>query len=286
LKKSTLPLLATVLLLNIIWPALPFSGSRVNLFAEVDNSARKNYFHECTETGLKNITVKIPNGIIVATGSSDVQNILVKGEFVVQGKKLDVCRQLIDDIDVTCETEDHTLNVEVTVKDKKHYDVNAFFEIETPENVNVEFKAKKGLIDIRNIRGSAALHITTGDGYCANIAGNVNFFVLNGGINIEETSGRIEGIAGNGGITVTGAELIPSALDLLTINGSTRLALKRVPNASISASTANGFIHLVNEANLSDRLVRSYESILGQGGSAYEIQSLNGSIIIDLPTTQ
>lgn len=279
-------ILAAMLAAITLLPLLSLGSRTGVLRAESAASAQRTYSREFTEDDFNNIKVKIPDGIVVVTGSEDAQNVTVKGEFIVQGKKQEVCRQLADEINVTCDIDKHLLQIEADVKDKKHYDVNVFLEIETPRNVHVEASVSKGLIDVRNIHGNASIHLTTGDGYCANITGNVNFFVLNGSVNIEETAGQIDGIAGNEGITVTGDALVPAGLNLLAINGGTRVALKKAPNAAITASAGNGFVLLVNEENISDRLVRSYETILGLESGEYEIQSLNGSIIIDLPPSQ
>ncbi len=251
-----------------------------------ESSVRGDYQKTFPVENISEISLKIPNGVVLVSGSAEADQIILKGEYSVQGKKPETCEKLLEKIKIEDKIDGQTLNINAEIKDRKHYDINCYLEVIIPWDMNVVVNVKSGLAEIRNTDGKVQVNVRNGDVFCDNLSGSLEFFVLNGGMFISELSGHANGISGNGGTTIQCDDTLPASLDLVSVNGGVRVKLHKIPDATLSALSATAYVHLVGEDNLANRLVRSYEATLGRGTNKYSIQSLNGSVTLDLPKVQ
>ena len=123
--------------------AILLGGISVPLFAKAKSEA--NYSHTVSASGLEVIDVETVNGSIEISGY-DGDDINVEAKIKVEGKKGEVCSEILESLEIKIEPDGKVLSIEYEVKKKHGYKIEVSYKIKCPsfmstnaETVNGEF---------------------------------------------------------------------------------------------------------------------------------------------------
>jgi hypothetical protein len=159
----------------------------------------------------------------------------------------------------------------------------------SPERVRLETKHPglsflSGGVEVRyQVRipaGCAAeLKTTNGSITLTGLSDPVSLRTVNGRISASALGGAVEARTTNGSIELEVDQISASGIELETVNGSIRLRLPSQAAARLSARVINGSIDVdLPRAQVEHSSRRRVEALLGGGGAALELRTVNGSI--------
>jgi hypothetical protein len=143
-------------------------------------------------------------------------------------------------------------------------------------NVDVEIESPRDL----------PLTLVTNNGGIAidDVSGRTRFETSNGGVSLTDVSGDVRGRTVNGGISVRlDRRWNGDGLDVETTNGGVCLMLPADFNADLHAETTNGGIDIDFPITVQGRLTalnRRIDTTLGAGGPRVRVRTVNGGVRI------
>ncbi|NNF28976.1 MAG: DUF4097 family beta strand repeat protein [Gemmatimonadetes bacterium] len=114
------------------------------------------------------------------------------------------------------------------------------------------------------------------------VSGRIRMSALNGGVKIAGAGGDVVGRTTNGGLSVelSGDRWAGEGLDLRTTNGGVTVAIPEGYSAEFETATVNGGFALDVPMTLQGRLGRRLRSTLGDGGAPVRVTTTNGGVKI------
>jgi len=143
---------------------------------------------------------------------------------------------------------------------------SASLRLDVPRNSEVELEADNGGIHIEDFTGRA------------------KFNTVNGGIHLDRVGGHLAGRTTNGGVHVslTGSEWDGDGLDVSSTNGGVHLEIPSGYNARLETSTVNGGVHsdlpMASQGRRRGRSGGRIETDLGRGGQLLRLHTTNGGL--------
>ena len=149
----------------------------------------------------------------------------------------------------------------------REYQWSASFRLDVPRTGEVDLQADNGGIHIEDFSGRA------------------RFTTTNGGLHLDRVGGDIQGRTTNGGVHVelSGSEWNGEGLDVSSTNGGVHLEIPSGYNARLETATVNGGVHSDIAATSAGRRGRSggrIETDLGRGGQLLRLTTTNGGLHI------
>jgi hypothetical protein len=150
-------------------------------------------------------------------------------------------------------------------RDREGWSVDV--EVETPRNLPLTLATANGGISIEEVTGRTRFETANGGVSLTDVAGDVRGSTVNGGVNVRLEGRRWEG----------------EGLDVATTNGGVRMSLPDGYNAELSAETTNGGLNIDFPVVLQGRLSginRRIVTTLGSGGPRLHVRTVNGGVHI------
>jgi hypothetical protein len=150
-------------------------------------------------------------------------------------------------------------------RDREGWSVDV--EVETPRDLPLTLETNNGGISIEEV------------------SGRTRFSTTNGGVSLTDVAGDVRGSTVNGGVTVEldGRRWDGAGLDVETTNGGVRMRLPDGYNAELSAETTNGGLDIDFPVTIQGRISRINRRIvttLGSGGPRLHVRTVNGGVSI------
>ncbi len=240
-------------------------------------------FHQVIDvSGLEEVALETVNGSIEVTGC-DGDQVTLDATLKVEGRNEEKCRELLEKIKIEIEKKNKTLEIDYDAKSKRGYSIMVSYTLLAPSRMKIDAETVNGSIDLKKINGGVDAETINGGIHCVEIKGRASAETINGGIEFENSTGEIHAEAINGGISCINEKDAPESVDCETINGAISIELQRTPDARISAEAMNGRIKVIGlpDVKLKKR-AKSFNSLLGSGKGRYELNTINGSITIDV----
>lgn len=138
------------------------------------------------------------------------------------------------------------------------------YEIWAPAKTDLRLSSINGGLDVEGISGRLELETT------------------NGGISLQSVAGDVIAETTNGGITVDleGRRWDGAGLTARTTNGGVKLRVPEGFNADIEAATTNGGMDFEFPVTIQGRLNRRITTKLGDGGAPIRLETTNGGVTV------
>ncbi|MGD2153213.1 MAG: DUF4097 family beta strand repeat-containing protein [Gemmatimonadales bacterium] len=138
------------------------------------------------------------------------------------------------------------------------------YRVYVPYDSNLELESTNGGITINDV------------------SGRMYFRTTNGGIQLSGLSGDVDGHTTNGGVTVelSGDGWEGAGLDVQTTNGGVKVYLPEDYNCRLETGTVNGSFRIDFPIMVQGRIDRRIEATLGDGGQMIRVTTTNGSVRI------
>jgi hypothetical protein len=140
-------------------------------------------------------------------------------------------------------------------------------EVETPRSLPLTLSTSNGGIQIEEVTG------------------RTRFETSNGGVSLTDVAGDVRGSTVNGGVTVRleGRQWEGAGLDVTTTNGGVRMSLPDGYSAELAAETTNGGLDIDFPITVQGGLTqinRRIVATLGSGGPRLHVRTVNGGVAI------
>ncbi len=274
--KFTLPVLLAVFLM------LSSAAFGAEYHNDSSEKATSSFHKELDSKSIKLLGVETTNGSITIIGD-DTDKIFIDADLKVKGPDAEVCQELLDKIAIRLKESRKSLNIFVEKKNKRRYSISVTFNLRVPHEMNIEASTVNGGVNITALEGDMELSTVNGGVNCSHVNGNIEASTVNGGINLESVSGDVEASSVNGGIVCSAIDATPSDIELSSVNGSIDLGLRGKLNSSLEANTMNGKVRVSGiDVYLPKKNPRHLKTVLGDGEGDYELNTVNGSIHINV----
>ena len=132
-------------------------------------------------------------------------------------------------------------------------------------------------------QGDLDLRTTNGGIRIQEVSGRLSFHTTNGGITLENVNGDVRGSTTNGGLRINldGAGWDGEGLDVETHNGGVHLALPEGYSAHLETGTVNGGFRTDFPITVQGRIGRTLSTDLGRGGPPIRVRTINGGVSIE-----
>jgi hypothetical protein len=117
------------------------------------------------------------------------------------------------------------------------------------------------------------------------VSGRIDLDTQNGGISLAALGGDVHGRTRNGGLRVelTGARWDGRGLDLETDNGGVIVLVPEGYNARFETRTVNGGMRFDFPMMVQGRMRGDFEAELGEGGAPVRVATTNGGVVVRRP---
>jgi hypothetical protein len=203
----------------------------------------------------------------------DGSEISVRAEIVIKARSRSKAEELFEKMEFKVEERDDYVRVEADLPRMRKLaflfgersSILISYEVMVPRRVCLNLRSVNGHIEAEGTEGSFDLHS------------------VNGAIDLHSMSGEGYIDTVNGSITCSIAEFPRNGqLDIKTTNGGVQLRLPEDVDGKLDAKTWNGGIDLDIPLTKSIRVKRGRISgVLGEGGGAIKVRTLNGGISIE-----
>jgi hypothetical protein len=200
------------------------------------------------------------NGGIRVRGS-DRGDVLVRSKIVASGNSEAEARQIVSGVRI--QTDGGRVRAEGPTTDRdRHWSVS--FELSVPRAAQLTLTTRNGGISIEDFSGRA------------------EFTAQNGGVTLRDVGGDIHGGTTNGGVTVdlSSAFWNGTGLDVHTTNGGVRMTLPDNFSGELEAGTVNGRINIDFPITVQGSIGRHIQTTLGSGGPKVKAVTTNGGVTI------
>lgn len=150
---------------------------------------------------------------------------------------------------------------------RRNENVSVNFEFEVPRNTQLTLNTRNGGIRVEDFTGRADMRTVNGGIALAGVGGDVRGETTNGGISIDLEGARWDG----------------AGLDLETRNGGVTMTVPDNYSAQLEAGTVNGGVNIDFPMTVQGRLTRLDRNIsttLGSGGAPLRVHTVNGGVRI------
>ena len=140
-------------------------------------------------------------------------------------------------------------------------------EVESPRDLPLTLASTNGGIDLEDVSGRTRFETVNGGVSLTNVSGDVRGRTVNGGLNVRLDGQRWEG----------------SGLDVETTNGGVRMSMPDGYNAELTAETTNGGLNVDFPITVQGRISSINHRIsttLGSGGPRLQVRTVNGGVTI------
>jgi DUF4097 and DUF4098 domain-containing protein YvlB len=136
------------------------------------------------------------------------------------------------------------------------------YEVLVPRRQNLELRTMNGGITVENVTGRMEMRALNGGVTLRGLAGDVQARTTNGGVRVE-----LEGSRWNGG-----------GLDVQTTNGGVSLSIPSDYAANLVVGTVNGSLNFDFPVTVQGRIGRRLETALNGGGPPIRATTTNGGV--------
>ncbi len=138
------------------------------------------------------------------------------------------------------------------------------FELWVPRSSDLVLDAFNGGISVEDVTGKLDLH------------------TINGGLTLDGVSGDVHGETTNGGVhaDLAGDHWEGAGLDLRTTNGGVSITMPRGYSARLETSTVNGHLNVNFPITIQGSFGRHLSTQLGKGGALIRAETTNGGVTI------
>ena len=203
------------------------------------------------------------NGSIAVRGVPG-STVRLRLRIIAHARSEDDARSLAQEIDVSI-TDGRVRARGPRTRDREGWSVDV--EVETPQALPLTLATSNGGIHIEEVTG------------------RTRFETSNGGVSLTDVSGDVRGSTVNGGVTVhlDGPRWEGAGLDVATTNGGVRMSLPDGYSAELAAETTNGGLDIDFPVTVQGRLTqinRRIVTTLGSGGPRLHVRTVNGGVTI------
>jgi hypothetical protein len=244
-------------------------GRSADAWCDEADRWNRNDRHECdvreeSLNGLTSLDVDTGgNGGIRVRGTSGSTTRL-RYRIVAHARSESDARSLLRDIDISSDGGRIRARGPRT-RDREGWSVDV--EIETPRDLPLTLHTGNGGISLEEVTGRTRFSTTNGGVSLTDVAGDVRGSTVNGGVVVELEGRRWDG----------------EGLDVETTNGGVRMRVPDGYNAELSAETTNGGLDIDFPVTIQGRLSRINRRIvttLGSGGPRLHVRTVNGGVTI------
>ncbi len=114
------------------------------------------------------------------------------------------------------------------------------------------------------------------------VSGRIQFRTTNGGVHLNDLAGDVDGRTTNGGVHIelSGTEWDGESLDVVTQNGGVELIVPNGYNARLETGTVNGGMQVDFPVRVQGRIGRTLSTDLGSGGALVRVRTTNGGVTV------
>jgi hypothetical protein len=205
-----------------------------------------------------------PNGGIQAKGW-DRNEVRARVRVSATGATVDEARALAAQVRVDTDGGIRVTGPETRNRERQWW---VGIRLDVPRDAELDLEADNGGIHIEDFSGKA------------------KFSTVNGGIHLDGVGGDIQGRTVNGGLHVNlgGSEWDGEGLDVTTTNGGVHLEIPAGYNAHLETGTVNGGIHSdvpVTTGRRRGHVGGRIEADLGRGGRPLRLETTNGGLHVN-----
>lgn len=245
-------------------------------------SVSKEFSAEFDAGSRSHLSVETLNGSITVEGYKG-EKVSIKAEIEVTGRKEKTCEKILEDVEINITEKADKIDIDVDSPSKFGYSTNVTFDIKVPDRMKIDGETANGSISVSNITSGVDLETVNGAIRCKDVTGGIDAETVNGKIKLTDVAGKIDAATVNGAISCYFNADPPTIIDFETVNGGIDATFKSLPNATIYASTYNGNISVSGaSASINKRFRREFKGVLGQGEGRYDMETINGSIDIEI----
>ena len=139
------------------------------------------------------------------------------------------------------------------------------FDIYAPRRMDLDLRAHNGGVRVQEVTGRMTLETENGGVAILGAGGDVRARAQNGGLHVRLTGTRWEG----------------AGLDAATENGGVRISIPERYSARLETGTVNGGIKTDFPITVSGRISRHFSLTLGSGGAPVRATTTNGGVILE-----
>lgn len=204
------------------------------------------------------------NGRIELTGS-DTDKVEVNAEKVGRGNSPEAAREALKRIEIQETVSPDRVHLETKLQRVAGFNTGGGevrYTVRVPVGASVKLETVNGGIEIENVSGRAEVETTNGGIVARRIGGALNASTTNGGVEAE-----VERLAAEG-------------VQMECVNGGLKLTLPKDASADIDARVVNGGISVdgLNIETRGEQTRRRLEGRLNGGGPKVHIEGTNGGI--------
>lgn len=202
-----------------------------------------------------------PNGGIKVDGMPR-GDIQVLAKVVGTAVRASRAREIVNAVRVTATADRVDADGPQRSGDREGWHVS--YRIEVPERTGLSLRTVNGGIGINNVTGK------------------IDFTTTNGGVHLTRVGGEVKGRTTNGGVDVEldGSTWDGEGLDVETSNGGVKLAIPANYSANLETGTVNGRLNLDFPVTVQGRLDKNVSATLGSGGPYIRVRTSNGGVRI------
>ena len=200
------------------------------------------------------------NGGIHVTGW-DGSEVRVEARVRAQAREQDRADEILEEVEVLA----NARLVEADGPDMRRREGwSVSYHVFVPYSTDLELETHNGGISLEDV------------------SGRIRMSALNGGVKVSGAGGDVVGRTTNGGLSVEldGDRWAGEGLDLRTTNGGVTVAIPEGYSAEFETATVNGGFSLDMPMTLQGRLGRRLRSTLGDGGPPVRVTTTNGGVKI------
>lgn len=218
---------------------------------------------------VRTVTLPVPSGALTVAGQQN-GGISVTGSDVSNVRVEALVQATADDArgaeDIAKQVRILTDGGQIRAQGPSSGGLNSWavsYRITVPRRASLDLRAHNGGISIENVTGRLALATENGGIHLADVGGDVRGETTNGGIEVDLKGDHYEG----------------AGLDLTTTNGGVSLAIPASYSARLETGTVNGRISTDIPFTVEGEDVgRTLTTKLGQGGALIHVATHNGGV--------
>lgn len=262
-----------------------FSSLGITRISFAKSKATDSFSKSYPVENISMTTIETTNGAISVSGY-DGDEIKVDAEFVVKGKKKEVCEKLVKKIELKIHITKKKFEVETDFKKKLGYSSQVSINMQVPFRMSIEAESMNGGVFVEDITGGVELETVNGGIKCENVSGGVEVETVNGGVSLNNIEGNTSAETVNGGLMAEFNKTTPEQVALNTVNGRVSVSFASTPNGLVEASTINGSLSISGKRIAKTGIfMKTYSNQFGDGKGEYHFSTVNGSVNIDMPET-
>jgi len=132
------------------------------------------------------------------------------------------------------------------------------------------------------LRSNLSLKTHNGGIAIQDVTGRLEFSALNGGVNLRRVGGSVKGGTTNGGLNIvlSGNRWDGEAMDVSTTNGGVSVSIPENYSAHLETGTVNGHLSIDFPVTVQGNITKELAVNLGSGGATIRAMTTNGGVKI------